>query len=70
MIENINVEVVAQGTKKWIFLDEFNTTNELGIMKEMMVDRTYLGEKFKDQNNEDNYRFIAACNQWRLKTNE
>jgi hypothetical protein len=58
----------AKKTKKeneltWVFLDEINTCNSLGLITEIMCNHTYLGKKISD-----NFIFIAACNPYRLLT--
>ena len=47
----------------WVFFDEFNTTNDIGIIKEIFVERTCEGVNLPI-----NMRLIAACNAWRYKT--
>ena len=47
----------------WVFLDEINTCNSLGLITEIMCNHTYLGKKIND-----NFIFIAACNPYRLLT--
>ena len=49
--------------KTWVFLDEINTCNSLGLITEIMCNHTYLGKKIND-----NFIFIAACNPYRLLT--
>ena len=44
----------------WIFFDEFNTTQELGLIKEIFVERTMEGYRIPD-----NFVIVAACNAWR-----
>ena len=44
----------------WVFLDEFNTSNSLGLFSEMMIKRTILGKNIKK-----NVSFIAACNPYK-----
>jgi len=47
----------------WVFFDEINTCNSLGLITEIMCNHTYLGKKIND-----NFIFIAACNPYRLLT--
>ena len=47
----------------WVFLDEINTCNSLGLITEIMCNHTYLGKKIHD-----NFIFIGACNPYRLLT--
>ena len=45
----------------WIFLDEINTCNSLGLITEIMCNHTYLGKKIDDR-----FRFLGACNPYRI----
>jgi len=47
----------------WVFLDEINTCNSLGLITEIMLKRSCRGKKIKN-----NVKFIAACNPYRLDT--
>ena len=49
----------------WIFFDEINTCNSLGLISEIMCHHTYLGKKIKD-----NFVFLGACNPYRYLTKE
>ncbi|KAG4089111.1 hypothetical protein H8356DRAFT_1007620 [Neocallimastix lanati (nom. inval.)] len=49
----------------WVFLDEINTCNSLGLITEIMLKHSCRGEKIKN-----NIKFIAACNPYRLDTGE
>ena len=49
-----------EGYKIWVFFDEFNTTDELSYIKEMIIDRKFQGYSFPD-----NVVFVAACNPYR-----
>ena len=51
--------------KIWVFFDEFNTTASIGLIKEILCERTMLGEPLPD-----NMVFLGACNPWRLKTQQ
>ena len=44
-----------------LFFDEANTTDALGMIKEIMVDRRVNGRKI----NAKRLQFIAACNPYR-----
>ncbi len=46
--------------KIWVFLDEINTCNSMGLISEMMCKGTIQGKQLKD-----NVTFIAACNPYR-----
>lgn len=50
--------------KIWVFLDEINTCNSLGLIAEILCNKTYLGKKLPEQ-----MCFIAACNPYRIFTN-
>ena len=52
-----------QNELTWVFLDEINTCNSLGLITEIMCNHTYLGKKI-----DENFIFIAACNPYRLLT--
>ncbi|CAF4166157.1 unnamed protein product [Rotaria sp. Silwood2] len=47
----------------WIIFNEFNTTPNIGLLKEIMCERTLLGESLPDK-----MVFLGACNPWRQKT--
>ena len=47
----------------WVFFDEINTCNSLGLITEIMCNHTYLGKKIND-----NFIFIGACNPYRIIT--
>ena len=46
----------------WVFFDEFNTSNSLGLIKEIVCDRKIMGKILPD-----NLIFVAACNKFTLK---
>ncbi|XP_022797655.1 E3 ubiquitin-protein ligase rnf213-alpha-like isoform X3 [Stylophora pistillata] len=48
-----------------LFFDEANTTDALGMIKEIMVDRRCNGRPLRD-----NLKFVAACNPYRKHTKE
>jgi len=54
-----------QNKKLWIFFDEFNTTESIGLIKEIICERTMLGLDLPQ-----NMIFLGACNPWRLKTQQ
>ena len=56
-IKNLDKEL---NEKKWVFLDEINTCNSMGLISEMMCKHTIFGKKIKP-----NVVFIAACNPYR-----
>ena len=47
----------------WIFLDEINTCNSLGLITEIMCNHTYLGKKIDQR-----FVFLGACNPYRILT--
>ena len=50
-----------QNEKIWIFFDEINTCNSLGLITEIMCNHTYFGNKINDD-----FIFLAACNPYRI----
>ena len=65
-IEKVTQEVIdskKENEKTWIFLDEINTCNSLGLITEIMCNHTYLGKKINP-----NFVFLAACNPYRVLT--
>ena len=65
-IDKINSEGEKPENKDkltWIFFDEINTCNSLGLITEIMCNHTYLGKKISD-----NFIFIGACNPYRIIT--
>ena len=64
-IDEINEEIEKKGEKNeliWIFFDEMNTCNSLGLITEIMCNHTYLGKKIND-----NFIFLGAFNPYRIK---
>ena len=51
-----------QNKRLWIFFDEFNTTSSIGLLKEIVCQRTLLGEILPK-----NMVFLGACNPQRRK---
>ena len=49
----------------WIFFDEINTCNSLGLITEIMCNHTYLGNKIDDR-----FIFLGACNPYRVMNNK
>ena len=45
----------------WVFFDEINTCNSLGLITEIMCRHTYLGKKINS-----NFVFFGACNPYRV----
>jgi hypothetical protein len=52
-----------QNKKLWVFFDEFNTTEDLGLICEILSERTILGKPLPD-----NICLLAACNPLKLRT--
>ncbi|CAF3944692.1 unnamed protein product, partial [Rotaria sordida] len=55
----------TQNKRLWIFFDEFNTTSNIGLLKEIICERTLFGEPLPP-----NMVFLGACNPRRNKTNK
>ena len=49
--------------KLWVFFDEFNTTEDLGLICEILSERTILGKPIPD-----NIYLLAACNPFKLRS--
>ena len=65
-IEQVHKEIKEEGKENeltWIFFDEINTCNSLGLITEIMCNHTYLGKKINK-----NFVFLGACNPYRLLT--
>eukprot|EP01052_Picozoa_sp_SAG31_P003961 SAG31_NODE_158_length_21979_cov_6.851691_2_plen_3236_part_00 len=56
------ISKAATASEVWVFLDEINTCDCLGLFKEMICDGTMNGEKLPP-----NLKVLAACNPYRLK---
>ena len=50
--------------KIWVFFDEINTSHVIGLISEIMCNRTLKGNSLNK-----NFQFIAACNPYRIKKN-
>ena len=48
--------------KTWVFFDEINTCNSMGLISEIFYYHSYYGKKLNDK-----LTFIAACNPYRLR---
>ena len=57
-------EIFEQDSNKrlWVFLDEFNTTPNIGLWKEIICERTFLGESLPT-----NMVLLGACNPQRRR---
>ena len=62
----MNNYVLNEDEKKeiWVFFDEIKTSEIIGLISEIMCNRTMKGKKLND-----NLQFIAACNPYRIKKN-
>ena len=60
---NIDDEINTNNKQKWVFFDEINTCNSMGLLSEILCKHTMLGIPIKK-----NIIFIAACNPYRLYT--
>jgi hypothetical protein len=55
------------GKRLWVFFDEFNTTDDVGYISELIMEHRFLGEPL----NCNNVVFLAACNPFRnIRANE
>ena len=67
-IENVNNEANSQennnnpNEKIWVFFDEINTCNSMGLLSEIFYKHTYNGKALNNK-----LTFIAACNPYRLR---
>ena len=64
MEEVIQLALSAKVTENyvWVFLDEINTCDCLGLITELIVNKSMLGKKLPD-----NIVFIAACNPYKVR---
>ncbi|OUM66041.1 hypothetical protein PIROE2DRAFT_6839 [Piromyces sp. E2] len=60
--ENKKYQYNKNNDEIWVFLDEINTCNSLGLISEIMLHNSCKGYKIKR-----NVKFIAACNPYRIK---
>ena len=60
-LEEINNKIYNR--EIWIFFDEINTCNSMGLLSEILCKNSYRGNPIKDR-----FIFIAACNPYRLFT--
>ena len=51
-----------EGKRLWVFFDEFNTTENLGLICEVLTERTLLGNRIPE-----NVCLLAACNPYKLR---
>ena len=62
-IERAEQKANDNNTKTWIFLDEFNTTNSIGLINEIVCHRSILGREISEL-----LIFVCACNPYRIKS--
>ncbi len=62
-MEKFRTKALDSKKDVWIFLDEINTCDSLGLISEILCDRSMLGKEFPD-----NMIFVAACNPYKLRT--
>ena len=55
------IEKEVQERQIWIFLDEINTCNSMGLISEIVCNRTYRGKHIPKR-----FMFICACNPYRI----
>ncbi|CAG8534868.1 35142_t:CDS:10, partial [Gigaspora margarita] len=53
----------AKKGEVWIFFDEINTCNHIGLLSDLIAHRIYLGNPIHN-----NIRLFAACNPYRIRT--
>jgi len=56
------INCAPNGNKLWVFLDEINTCDSMGLITEIICQNTMKGKKLPD-----NIVFIAACNPYKLR---
>jgi len=54
---------MPQDKKLWVFFDEFNTTENLGLICEVISEITILGKSIPD-----NICILAACNPYKIRS--
>ncbi len=63
-VDKVNEKVKKENEENkltWIFFDEINTCNCLGLITEIMCNHTYLGKKIDEK-----IVFLGACNPYRI----
>ena len=58
-------DMIFHDSTLWVFFDEINTCNSMGLISEILCKRTYQGNEIPE-----NVAFIAACNPYRTYGNE
>jgi hypothetical protein len=59
-----NGNELAEKGEAWLFFDEINTCNHVGLLADLIAHRTLLGKPIHS-----NIRLFAACNPYRLRVN-
>ena len=59
------IEKEVKDSQIWIFLDEINTCNSMGLISEIFCNRSYRGKQLPDR-----YILIGACNPYRILSDE
>ncbi|CAG8532935.1 25732_t:CDS:10, partial [Dentiscutata erythropus] len=57
-----SAEEIAQHREVWLFFDEINTCNHIGLLADLIAHRILLGNEIHQ-----NIRLFAACNPYRLR---
>jgi hypothetical protein len=58
----IAYKLKEENRRLWVFFDEFNTTENLGLICEVLTERTILGNPIPE-----NICLLAACNPYKLR---
>ena len=53
---------MAKDKKLWLLFDEFNTTKNIGLICEIIAERTVLGEPIPD-----NIYILCTCNPFKVR---
>ena len=59
----LKATTMPRDKKLWLFFDEFNTTENLGLICEIIAERTILGESIPD-----NICILSACNPYKIRS--
>ncbi len=54
--------VAAESSRVWVFFDEFNTTEEMGLISEIVMEKSFEGRPLPR-----NLVFLAVCNPYRQR---
>ena len=64
-IDEIEKDAIEKSQQMWVFLDEINTFDHLGLISEIMCHHALLGRSLSK-----NLVFLAACNPYKLRPKE